>query len=61
MKYVVIWHHLLVEKEVTSPSYSEQITLSDEPTGFVYPCTKTKSHTASECTVFTQTQDEWCV
>jgi len=47
MKYVVIQHHLLVEKEVTSPSYSEQITANDERTGFVYPRTKTKKHTAS--------------
>lgn len=61
MKYVVIQHHLLVEKEVTSPSYSEQIAASDEPTGFVYPHTKTKKHTASEYTVFTQIQVDWCV
>jgi hypothetical protein len=58
MKYVVIQHHLLVEKEGTSQSYSEQITASDEPTGFVYPRTKTKKHTASECTVFIQIQDD---
>jgi hypothetical protein len=58
MKYVVILHHLLVEKEVISSSYSEQITASDELTGFVYPCTKTKRHTDSECSVFTQIQDD---
>jgi hypothetical protein len=58
MKYVVVHRHLLVEKEVTSPSYSEQITTSDEPTGFVYPRTKTKKHTASECTVFTKIEAE---
>lgn len=51
----------MVEKEVTSPSYSEQITASDEPTGFVYPCTKTKKHTTLECTVFTEIQDDRCV